>query len=121
MTGTTSSDVQRYQFTTEQAKIISSLAFHLRITGMIVSASGLFLCAAFRLLSLAGLGGIGAFLSGVLLITTSFSFQQISTAESTETRHLMDALGHLRNAHRLISGLMVVAIIVYLGTILFLH
>jgi hypothetical protein len=121
MMGTASSGVQRYQFTAEQTKIISSLAFHLRITGMVISAAGLFLCAGVGLFSLIGLGGIGAFLIGVLLIRAAGSFQQISGAESAEIRQLMDALTNLRNAHRLITALMVILIIVYLGITLYLR
>lgn len=121
MMGTASSGVQRYQFTAEQTKIISSLAFHLRITGMVISAAGLFLCAGMGLFSLASLGGIGAFLIGVLLIRAAGSFQQISGAESGEIGQLLEALIHLRNAHRLITALMVILMIAYLGVTLYLR
>lgn len=121
MMGTVSTGVQHYQFTTEQTKVISSLAFHLRITGMVVSAAGLFLGAALGLFSLTGLGGIGAFLIGILLIRAAGSFQQISGAESAELPQLMEALTNLRNAHRLLTTLMVILMIVYLGITLYLR
>jgi hypothetical protein len=121
MMDTESSGVQRYQFTAEQTKIISSLAFHLRITGMMISAAGLFLCAGLGLFSLTGLGGIGAFLIGVLLIRAAGSFQQISGAGNGEIGQLLEALTYLRNAHRLITALMVILMIVYLGVALYLR
>lgn len=121
MMGTASNGVQRYQFTVEQTKVISSLAFHLRITGMVISAAGLFLCAGLGLFSLTSLGGIDAFLIGILLIRAAGAFQQISEAESAELPQLMEALTNLRNAHRLLTALMVILMIVYLGVALYLR
>lgn len=121
MMGTASNGVQRYQFTVEQTKVISSLAFHLRITGMVISAAGLFLCAGLGLFSLTSLGGIDAFLIGILLIRAAGAFQQISEAESAELPQLMEALTNLRNAHRLLTTLMVILMIVYLGVALYLR
>lgn len=119
--GTVSSSVQRYKFTAEQIKVIRSLAFHLRITGMVISAAGLFLCAGVGLFSLPGLGGISTFIIGVLLLRAASSFQQIPVAESDEILQLMDALTNLRNAHRLMTELMIIVIVVYLGVSFYLR
>jgi hypothetical protein len=124
--GTEPSAVQDYtftsdKFTVEQTKVISSLAFYLRITGMLISALGLFLCAAVGLFSLNSLGGILIFIIGVLFIRAAASFQQLSAAERYDLLQLMDALTTLRDAHRLITEMLILMLLVYLGITLYMR
>jgi hypothetical protein len=107
-----SSPTSTYQLSVEHTKVISSLAFYLRVTGSLISVMGLFFCSVARVFSLHALGGILMFIIGVLMIRAAGLFQQIGASESCDTLDLVEALTHLRNAHRLITGLLIVMLIV---------
>lgn len=113
------STVQKYPLTDEQTKLIHSLAFHLHITGIVISALGLFFCAVTGVFSLNSLGSVIIFLIGFLFIRAAGLFQQISAADNADILLLMEALTALRNAYRLLTQTMLIILIVSVGIMLY--
>ena len=95
-----------YEFTPEQNELIVSLAFNMKIVGIVsLIAGGLLTIAGLILLARGGVSaliqGVLALIIGGLTVQAAGAFRLIVDSQGDDIGHLMSALGALRSLYRL--------------------
>jgi hypothetical protein len=106
-----------YEFSREQNEVIASLAFNMKIVGVVsLIAGALLVVGGFVLLAK---GGVPAFIQGVLALViggftvqAAAAFRRIVESQGDDIGHLMTALGALRSLYRLQVFLLCIALVV---------